>query len=136
MRPAWLPGYLLLVVLWGSSYAVTEFAFTEFAPTADGLWRIGVLGTLTTTAQVGSVTAQLRMPSGVVAVLCSMTPLISVVFYWLMPCDSPEPRSSGWPHGNSGSAFRTSTSPKISAYRACVATKRPYNRSRSPISSA
>jgi len=112
MRVRWLPGYLLLVVLWGGSYAITELALTQFTPIAvalwrsvigagflgivlmagghgiprlgtGGLWRIGLLGSLTTAAQVSSATAQLRMPSGMVAVLCSTTPLISVVFYWL-----------------------------------------------------
>lgn len=112
VRSPWVPAYLLLVLIWGGSYAVTGIALTGFTPTAIALWRsvIGAvslaavmvatgeglprlgrrgvthifsLGALTTAAHVSVATAQSRMPSGVVAVLCSMTPLIAVAIYWL-----------------------------------------------------
>jgi drug/metabolite transporter (DMT)-like permease len=107
-----MSAYLLLVLIWGSSYAITEVALSGFTPTGIALWRsligagfltvamvvtgerlprlgrsgavrILALGALTTTAHVMVATAQLRMPSGAVAVLCSTTPLIAIGFYWL-----------------------------------------------------
>lgn len=48
-----------------------------------GVLRILVLGALTTTGQVCVATAQHRMACGVVAVLCSTTPLLAVAFYWV-----------------------------------------------------
>lgn len=111
LLPAWLPIYLLLVLLWGSSYAITDVALLGFTPTQIAMWRslvgaaflgslmavtgerlprlggrglakVVVLGCLTTAAHVCVATAQERMPSGAVAVLCSTTPLIAVALYW------------------------------------------------------
>lgn len=111
-RSRWLPAYLVLVLIWGGSYAITDVALTGFTPTAIALWRsligavclvaallatgqglprlgrrggwrILALASLTTAAHVAVATAQLRTPSGAVAVLCSTTPLFAVAFHWL-----------------------------------------------------
>ncbi|MCB0930527.1 MAG: DMT family transporter [Mycobacterium sp.] len=112
VRGSVLLDYLPLVAVWGGSYAVTEVALGAFTPAEVALWRavigasfltvllvaggsglprlgrggvvrIVALSILTASGQVSAAAAQLRMPSGMVAVLCSMTPLISVVYYWL-----------------------------------------------------
>ena len=112
MRGTWVGGYVTVVAVWGGSYGITDVALTGFRPTEVAMWRtvtgvgfltgllvvkgtglprlgragaarIFVLGTLTTVAGVSATTAQTRVPSGLVAVLCAMTPLIAVVFYWL-----------------------------------------------------
>lgn len=112
MRRNWISAYLLLVALWGGSYAVTDIALTGLAPSGVVMWRsiigaaflavllfisgrglprlgradilrICLLGALTTGGQLSCSIAQTRLPSGLVAVLCSMTPLISVVIFWL-----------------------------------------------------
>lgn len=112
MRGSVLAGYLPLVAIWGGSYAVTKVALGAFSPSEVAFWRavigggflavvliatgsrparfggaglvrIMVLSVLTTVAQVSSAAAQLRMPSGMVAVVCSTTPLIAIVYYWL-----------------------------------------------------
>lgn len=112
MRGSWLASYLPLVLFWGGSYAVTEVALRAFTPPEVAMWRavigasvlavllvvsgtglprLGLGGTLrlllltvlTAVAQVSSASAQLRLSSGMVAVVCSMTPLISVVYFWL-----------------------------------------------------
>lgn len=118
MRGSVLFSYLPLVVIWGGSYSVTNVALGAFSPSEVAFWRavigasflavllvargsrpprlggagmvrILVLSLLTTVAQVSSAAAQLRMPSGMVAVLCSVTPLISVVYYWLRRAPIP-----------------------------------------------
>lgn len=120
VRGSWLLSYLPLVAIWGASYAVTEVALRAFSPAEVSLWRavigagfltvvlmvngqglprlrlggslrIVLLGIITTVAQVSSAAAQLRMSSGMVAVLCSTTPLLSVVGYWLRR--TPIPRA-------------------------------------------
>lgn len=112
MRGAWIAAYLTIAVVWGGSYGITNVALTDLTPaqvamgrsltgaafltallllTGRGLPRLGragvvrmsVLGTLTTGAQIATNTAQNRVPSGLVAVLCSTTPLIAVLIYWL-----------------------------------------------------
>lgn len=117
-RGMWIPAYLLLVLLWGSSYAITDIALTGFSPAGVALWRsvigagfltvillvtgtglprlgrsggvrILVLGTLTTVAHVSVATAQARMPSGIVSILCSTTPLLAVGIYWLRRAPIP-----------------------------------------------
>lgn len=118
MRAPVLLNYLPLVAAWGGSYAVTEVALHTFTPSEVAFWRavlgagflavvlvaggsglprlgvrgvvrIVILGILTTVAQISSAAAQLRMPSGMVAVLCATTPLIAVVYYWLRRTQIP-----------------------------------------------
>lgn len=112
MSRSWLVAYALVVLLWGASYGITEIALTAFSPGEVAMWRalvgagflavllvaggtglprlrtagvvrILALAGLTTVASVSAAAAQCRMPSGIVAVLCAMTPLFCVIFYRL-----------------------------------------------------
>lgn len=115
---SWFVPYSVVVALWGSSYAVTEVALTAFSPVGLAMWRaligaaflaavllarrslwprvdrrsvarMGLLALLTTVGNVSAVSAQSRMPSGMVAVLCAMTPLFSVIVFQLRRKRSP-----------------------------------------------
>ncbi len=108
--PGWCGCYLLAVLLWGSSYGLTEIALTGFSPGQVALWRallgagsllvlelaagrrrprlrgadilrIMLLAALTTAASLSAITAQQRMTSGMVAVLCATTPLFAVFLH-------------------------------------------------------
>lgn len=108
--PGWFGCYLLVVLLWGGSYGLTEVALTAFSPGQVALWRallgagsllvlvlitgqrlprlgaagavrLLLLAALTTAASVSAATAQQRMPSGMVAVLCATTPLFAVFLH-------------------------------------------------------
>jgi drug/metabolite transporter (DMT)-like permease len=118
----WLPSYLLVVLLWGGAYGITEIALTAFSPGQVAMWRaligaaclavilvagggglprlgkagwcrIAVLAGLTTIASVSATTAQCRMPSAIVAVLCAMTPLFAAIFCHLRRVPTP---ATGW----------------------------------------
>lgn len=87
MITGWKIPYLLVVLIWGSSFAIIEVALQSFSPDQVAMWRsliradaqILVLAGLTTTAWVCGAAAQCRMPSGAVAVVCATTPLLSIV---------------------------------------------------------
>ncbi len=100
--------YLLVVLIWGSSFAMLDVALQSFSPDQVAMWRsligaafgaavlvvgvralprltiragarILVLAALSPTACVCAAAAQCRMPSGAVAVVCATTPLSSIV---------------------------------------------------------
>lgn len=108
MVTGWRVPYLLVVLIWGSSFAIIDFALQSFSPDQVAMWRsligaafgaavlvvggrvlprltiragarILVLAALSTTACVCAAAAQCRMPSGAVAVVCATTPLLSIV---------------------------------------------------------
>ena len=118
----WLPSYLLVVLLWGGAYGITEIALAAFSPGQvaigralvgaaclavilvagggglprlgkAGWCRIAVLAGLTTIASVSATTAQCRMPSAIVAVLCAMTPLFAAIFCQMRRVPTP---ATGW----------------------------------------
>lgn len=120
----WLPSYLLVVLLWGGSYGVTEIALTAFSPGQVAMWRaligaaclavilaaaggglprlgrpgwsrIALLAGLTAIASVTATAAQCRMPSAIVAVLCAMTPLFAAIVCRLRRVPTPAVRWIG-----------------------------------------
>jgi drug/metabolite transporter (DMT)-like permease len=142
MTGRWLPSYLLVVLLWGGAYGITEIALVAFSPGqvamcraligaaclaailvagGGGLPRLGmagwsriaVLAGLTTIAAVSATTAQCRMPSAIVAVLCAMTPLFAAVFCQLRRVPTPAIRWVGVGLGVVGVAVLLSPSGDI-----------------------
>ena len=142
MTGRWLPSYLQVVLLWGGAYGITEIALVAFSPGqvamcraligaaclaailvagGGGLPRLGmagwsriaVLAGLTTIAAVSATTAQCRMPSAIVAVLCAMTPLFAAVFCQLRRVPTPAIRWVGVGLGVVGVAVLLSPSGDI-----------------------
>ena len=142
MTGRWLPSYLLVVLLWGGAYGITEIALVAFSPGQVAMWRaligaaclavilvagggglprlgkagwsrIAVLAGLTTIASVSAVAAQCRMPSAIVAVLCAMTPLFTAIFCHLRRVPTPAIRWIGVGLGVLGVAVLLSPSGNI-----------------------
>lgn len=133
MPGRWLPSYLVVVLLWGGAYGVTEIALAAFSPGQvamlralvgagclamilvagggglprlgrGGLCRVVLLAGLTTIASVSAIAAQCRMPSAIVAVLCAMTPLFTAVLCHLKRVRTPAVRWVGVGLGVAGVA--------------------------------
>jgi drug/metabolite transporter (DMT)-like permease len=144
MTGSWLPSYLLVVLLWGGSYGVTEVALTAFSPSQVAMWRaligaaclavilvaaggglprlgktgwsrIALLAGLTAIASVSATAAQCRMPSAIVAVLCAMTPLFAAVLCHLRRIPTPAIRWIGVGLGVVGVAVLLSPGGNIDA---------------------
>jgi drug/metabolite transporter (DMT)-like permease len=122
MAVQWRASYFLVVLIWGSSFAVIEIALQAFSSSQVAMWRalvgaafgaavlfigglpvrrlapravaqILLLAALTSTASITSAAAQQRGPSGVVAVLFAAIPLLTIVISRVRGVATP---TAGW----------------------------------------